>query len=156
MAWGPPYLCPFYSLWALYLISEGPVVSFNTSESSFLWMSSEYVYAGGWEAIKQRSSVIWCCCCSVTKSCPTLRPQGLQHARFLCPSPAPGVCSDSCSLSQWCHQTTLSSVAVFSSCPQSFWLSSYWKNKTLAAMQKRDCKGEQQCPKLQKDLFIKT
>ena len=24
-------------------------------------------------------------CCSVTKSCPTLRPQGLQHAKFLCP-----------------------------------------------------------------------
>ena len=30
---------------------------------------------------------------------------GLQHARLPCPSPAPGVCSDSCPVSQWCHPT---------------------------------------------------
>ena len=35
-------------------------------------------------------------CCSVTKRCPTLCPYGLQHARFLCPSLSPGVCSNSC------------------------------------------------------------
>ena len=33
---------------------------------------------------------------------------------------SPWVSSDSCPLSQWCHPTTLSSVAPFSSCPQSF------------------------------------
>ena len=27
-----------------------------------------------------------CCCCLVTKSCPTLRPHGLQHAKLPCPS----------------------------------------------------------------------
>ena len=27
----------------------------------------------------------------------------LQHARLPCPSLSPGVCSDSCPLSQWCH-----------------------------------------------------
>ena len=27
-----------------------------------------------------------CCCCSVTKSCLTLQPNGLQHARIPCPS----------------------------------------------------------------------
>ena len=32
-----------------------------------------------------------------------LRPHGLQHARFLCPSPTPGACSSSCPLSRWCH-----------------------------------------------------
>ena len=37
-----------------------------------------------------------------------------------CPSPAPGACSNSCPLSQWRHPTTLSSLASFSSCPQSF------------------------------------
>ena len=37
-----------------------------------------------------------------------------------CPSPPPGVCSNSCPLSQWCHPTISSSVAPFSSCPQSF------------------------------------
>ena len=35
-----------------------------------------------------------CCCCSVTKSCPTLRPHGLQHARLTCPSLSPGVISN--------------------------------------------------------------
>ena len=39
-------------------------------------------------------------CCSVTQSYPTLRPHGLQHARLPCPSPYPGVCSNSCPLSQ--------------------------------------------------------
>ena len=50
----------------------------------------------------------------------SLRPHGLQRARPPCPSPAPGVCSDSCPSSQWCHPTISSSVVPFSSCPQSF------------------------------------
>ena len=37
-----------------------------------------------------------------------------------CPSPTPGVYSDSCLLSQSCHPTISSSVVSFSSCPQSF------------------------------------
>ena len=50
----------------------------------------------------------------------SLRPHGLQHARLSRSSPTHGVCSNSCSLSQWCHPTISSSVAAFSSCPQSF------------------------------------
>ena len=50
----------------------------------------------------------------------SLRPHGLQHARPPCPSPTPGVYSNSCHLSQWCHPTISSSVVPFSSCPQSF------------------------------------
>ena len=50
----------------------------------------------------------------------SLRPQGLQHARLPCPSQSPGVCSNSCPLSEWCHLTISSSVTPFSSCPQSF------------------------------------
>ena len=34
--------------------------------------------------------------------------------------PSPGACSNSCSLSHWCHSTILSSVIPFSSCLQSF------------------------------------
>ena len=49
----------------------------------------------------------------------SFRPQGLQHASLLCPSPSPEVCSNSCPLSQWCHPTTSSSVVPFS-CLQSF------------------------------------
>ena len=57
---------------------------------------------------------------SVTQSCPTLQPHGLQHTRLPCPSPTPRACSNSCPSSQWCHQTTSFSVIPFSSCIQSF------------------------------------
>ena len=50
----------------------------------------------------------------------SLRPLGLQHARLPCPSPTPGVCSNSCPLSRWCHPVISSSVAPSSSCSQSF------------------------------------
>ena len=42
-----------------------------------------------------------------------------QHARPPCPSPSPGVHSDSSSSSPWCHPAISSSVVPFSSCPQS-------------------------------------
>ena len=45
----------------------------------------------------------------------SLRPHGLQQARLPCPSPTPGVYSDSCPLSRWCHPTISSSVYPFSS-----------------------------------------
>ena len=50
----------------------------------------------------------------------SLQPHGLQHDRPPCPSPTPGVYSNSCTLSWWCHPTSSSSVVPFSSCPQSF------------------------------------
>jgi len=56
----------------------------------------------------------------VTQSCPTLRSHGLQHARLPCPPPTPRACSNSCPSSQWCDPIILSSVTLFSSCPQSF------------------------------------
>ena len=40
---------------------------------------------------------------SVTQSCLTLRLHGLQHASPPCPSPTPGVYSNSCPLSRCCH-----------------------------------------------------
>jgi len=49
-----------------------------------------------------------------------LWPHGLQHTRLPYPSQSPGVCSDSCPLSWWCHPTISSSVVPFSSCLQSF------------------------------------
>ena len=48
-----------------------------------------------------------------------LRTQGLQNARLPCPSLAPEVCSNSCSLSWWCHPTISCSVTRISSCAQS-------------------------------------
>ena len=50
----------------------------------------------------------------------SLRPHGLQHARPPCPSQTPGVHSNSCPLSRWCHPTISSSVSPFSSRLQSF------------------------------------
>ena len=49
----------------------------------------------------------------------SLRPHESQHARSPCPSPTPGVYSNSCPSSRWCHPTISSSVIPFSSCPQS-------------------------------------
>ena len=49
----------------------------------------------------------------------SLQPHELQHSRPPCPSPTPGVHSDSHPSSQWCHPAILSSVIPFSSCPQS-------------------------------------
>ena len=49
----------------------------------------------------------------------SLQPHESQHARPPCPSPIPGVLSDSRPLSQWCHPAISSSVIPFSSCPQS-------------------------------------
>ena len=50
----------------------------------------------------------------------SLQPHESQHARPPCPSPTPGVHSNSCPLSRWCHPTISSSVIPFSSCSQSF------------------------------------
>ena len=49
----------------------------------------------------------------------SLRPHESQHARPPCPSPTPGVHSNSCSSSRWCHPAISSSVVPFSSFPQS-------------------------------------
>ena len=61
--------------------------------------------------------------CSVQFSCSatsdSLLTHGLQHTRPPCPSPTPGVYSNSCPSRRWCHSTTSSSVIPFS-CLQSF------------------------------------
>ena len=47
----------------------------------------------------------------------SLWPHESQHARPPCPSPTPGVYSNSYPSSQWCHPAISSSVVPFSSCP---------------------------------------
>ena len=56
---------------------------------------------------------------SVAQSCLTLQLHESQHARPPCPSPTPGVHSNSCPTNQWCHPAISSSFIPFSSCPQS-------------------------------------
>ena len=55
--------------------------------------------------------------CSVVSD--SLQPHESQHARPPCSSPTPGVHSNSHPSSRWCHPAISSSVAPFSSCPQS-------------------------------------
>ena len=49
----------------------------------------------------------------------SLRPHESQHTRRPCPSQTPGVHSNSCPSSRWCHPAISCSVVPFSSCPQS-------------------------------------
>ena len=53
--------------------------------------------------------------CSVVSD--SLRPHESQHARPPCPSPTPGVHSDSPPSSPWCHPTISSSVIPFPPAP---------------------------------------
>ena len=76
-----------------------PAVSINTSSFVFICVSS----------VQFSHSVV----------SDSLRPHESQHARPPCPSPTPGVHSDSRPSSQWCHPAISSSVVPFSSCPQS-------------------------------------
>ena len=71
--------------------------------------------ASWWWNLPHFSSVQFSC--SVVSD--SLWPHELQHARPPCPSPTPGVHSNSCPLSRWCHPAISSSVVPFSSYPQS-------------------------------------
>ena len=67
----------------------------------------------------------------------SLQHHGLQHARPPYPSPTPGVYTNSCPLSQWCHATISSSVIPFSSHLQSFPASgSFQMSQFFASMAK--------------------
>ena len=50
----------------------------------------------------------------------SLQPHELQQTTLPCLSLSTRVCPKSCPLSQWCHPTISSSVALFSYCPQFF------------------------------------
>ena len=80
-----------------------------------------HLTSGEWEEAVW--DCVWPLLSSVQFSCSVMsdsRPHGLQHARPPCPSPTPGVYSNSCPLSQWCHPAISSSVIPFSFCLQSF------------------------------------
>ena len=88
-----------------------------------LWLvgtSSNLLQSIGWVKTSYHNIIFWGSVqfgCSVMSD--SLQPHESQHARPPCPSPIPGVHSDSCPLSQWCHPAISSSVIPFSSCPQS-------------------------------------
>ena len=65
---------------------------------------------------------MWLCSIQFSRSVvpDSLWPHGLHHSRLTCPSPTPGVYSNLCPLSRWCHPAISSSVVPFSSHLQSF------------------------------------
>ena len=67
-------------------------------------------YAKEWDSVQLSHSVM----------SDSLQPCGLQHARPCCSSPTPGVYSNSCPLSWWCHPSVSSSVDLSSAHLQSF------------------------------------
>ena len=78
------------------------------------WSADEWINKI-WYSHASRYSVQFSC--SVVSN--SLRPHEPQHARLPCPSPTPGVHSNSCPSSRWCHPIISSSVGPFSSRPQS-------------------------------------
>ena len=63
----------------------------------------------------------------------SLWPHELQHTRTPCPSPIPGVHSNSRPSSGWCQTAISSSVVPFSSCPQSLPASESFPMNQLSA-----------------------
>ena len=61
----------------------------------------------------------------------SLRPRESQHARPPCPSPTPGVHSNSRPSSWWCHPTISSSVIPFSFYPQSLQAAAFFPMSQL-------------------------
>ena len=86
-------------------------VKFNIFIAHFyeLWYTYAFIYLPTFSSVQFGRSVVSY----------SLWPHESQHARPPCPSPTPGVHSDSRPSSQWCHPAISSSIVPFSSCPQS-------------------------------------
>ena len=94
------------------------LVYFFLCEFGGLYLSSSCLFHLGYQTCRHKLVQLLLFSHSVMSN--SLRPHGLQQAGLPCPSPSPGVCSNSCPLSQWYHPTISSSVILFSSCTQSF------------------------------------
>ena len=97
------------------------------------WVQLTFISLHSYNCFLIRTFKIYCLQFSSVHSVvsDSLWPHESQHTRSPCPLPTPGVYSNSCPLSRWCHPTISSSVVPFSSCPQSLpasgvfqWLSS--------------------------------
>ena len=92
-----------------------------------LWESPWTQEPGRWQrvgndwATKHSTQISVTCSVQFSRSVvsDSSRPHESQHSRPPCPSPTPGVYSNSCPSSRWCHPAISSSVIPFSSCPQS-------------------------------------
>ena len=72
-----------------------------------------------WSDLAAEAAAMECYQFSYSVVSDSLPPHESQHTRPPCPSPTPGVYSNSCPSSRWCHPAISSSVVPFSSCPKS-------------------------------------
>ena len=112
--WPNSYLCTTSLSWRSHSLLHS-LALFSTFRTETCMVLPEEVDAECWSTRTTFRSVQ-----SFTQPCPTLRPQGLQHARLPCPSPTPGSCSNLCPSSRWGYPTISSSIISFFSCLQSF------------------------------------
>ena len=91
------------------------ILSTSMSQCIFSWFKLRLRH---WRGGQEPGSLLLLFRFSVVSD--SLKPHELQHARPPCPSWSPGVLSNSCPLSQWCHPTISSSVITFSFRLQSF------------------------------------
>ena len=89
--------------------------SYSPKTFYFLYMKQSFQMTMSSKLHKNKFSSVQFICSVVSDS---LRPHELQHVRPPCPSPTPGVHSNSRPSSRWCHPAISSSVVPFSSCPQ--------------------------------------
>ena len=102
-------------------------VAMQTCNRLELW---KYWLSSLWNDSADSFIYIWivsyvCQFSSISQPCPTdydydFATPWTAARQASCPSPTPGVYSNPCPLSQWCHPAISSSVVPFSSCPQSF------------------------------------
>ena len=103
-----PYLLKYQSPpWCNYLYQKDSRSSMLGPIFSVYWIL--FTFSAQFSSVQFSHSVV----------SDSLWPHESQHARPPCPSPTPGVHSDSRPSSQRCHPAISSSVVPFSSCPQS-------------------------------------
>ena len=113
-----PWVKPVDRMWGegrwTWKVAEGILLALACVGSSALWGANQctldLLITCSWASSVQFSHSV------VSDS---LQPHESQHARPPCPSPTPGVHSDSRPSSRWCHPAFSSSVVPFSSWPQS-------------------------------------
>ena len=96
-------------------ILEWVAISFSRASSQLRNLFPVSCVSGGATREASKQQILFSC--SVVSN--SLQPHGLQHTRIPCPSLSPGICSNSCPLSQWCYLTTSSSATLFF-CLQSY------------------------------------
>ena len=101
IAW--PYFDLIFISWPYFVFLLAICISLKR------WLFRSFAHFFRW-VIYQFSSVaqLW-----------SLQPHESQHARSPCPTPTPGIHSNSCPSSRWCPPAISSSVVPFSSCSQS-------------------------------------